>query len=138
LPQPAPTNFNDLWDIPPLPTLNAIVNTDKEGYKEKDLFIVDAIIKHNEKFTEYKRLIYDKNKRIYLQLATRKMAFMEDANEWILILDLGADQLTDKGLWSDERNHRIIRSTTKKANSHSIPLVYTKKTKICQYPVQEN
>jgi len=122
----------------PLPTLNAIVNTDKEGYKEKDLFIVDAIIKHTEHATEYKRLIYDKKKRIYLQLTTRKMSFMEDANEWILMLDLGADQLTDNGLWSDDRKHRIIRSTTKKGDSLSIPLVYAKKTKICQYPVQKN
>ena len=122
----------------PLPTLNAIVNNDKEGYKDKDLFIVDAIIKHSEHLTEYKRLIYDKNKRIYLQLTTRKMSFTEDANEWILMIDLGADQLTDKGLWSDDRKHRTIRSTTKKGDSQLIPLVYSKKTKICQYPVKTN
>jgi hypothetical protein len=122
----------------PLPTLNAIVNNDKEGYKEKDLFIVDATIKHSEHLTEYKRLIYDKNKRIYLQLTTRKMSFMEDANEWILMIDLEADQLTDKGLWYGDGKHRTIRSTTKKGDSLSIPLVYTKKTKICQYPVQKD
>ena len=122
----------------PLPTLNAIVNNDKEGYKEKDLFIVDAIIKHNENYTEHKRLIYDKNKQVYLQLTVQKIAFMEDINEWILMLDLGANQLTEKGLWSDERKHRKIRSTKKKGDSQSMPLVYTKKTKICQYPVPKN
>jgi hypothetical protein len=122
----------------PLPTLNSIVNNDQEGYREKDLFIVDAIIKHNKNHTEHKRLIYDKNKQVYLQLTTRKIAFMEDQNEWILMLGLGADQLTEKGLWSDDRKHRTIRSTTKKGDSQSIPLVYTKKTKICQYPVQKN
>ena len=101
----------------PLPTLEAIVNSDKEGYKDKDLFIVDAIIKYTEHCTEYKRLIYDKNKHIYLQLTTRKISFMEDANEWILMLDLGADQLTDKGLWYGDCKHRTIRSTTKKGDS---------------------
>jgi hypothetical protein len=121
----------------PLPTLEAIVNSDKEGYKDKDLFIVDAIIKYTEHCTEYKRLIYDKKERIYLQLTTRKMAFMDDSNEWVLMLDLAADQLTDKGLWYGDSEHRKIRSDTKKGNSHSIPLVYTRKTKICQYPEQK-
>ena len=123
----------------PLPSLNLIVNSDSEGYKGKDLFIVDAIIKYSENLTEYKRVIYDKKTHIYLQLTTRKMAFMDDVNEWVLMLDLGADQLTEKGIWSDDdRKHRTIRSTTKKGNSQSIPLIYTKKTKICQYPLPKN
>jgi hypothetical protein len=65
------------------------------------------------------------------------MAFMEDSNEWILMLDLASDQLTDKGLWYGDSKHRTIRSNPKRGNSPSIPLVYTKKTKICQFPEQK-